>query len=83
MADPLLILSPKAIDRKAFHGVPIDTRDVHVEASYVAQIKAATGITIMTKSKWFNALHVRGTETDINALSSLGFVSNIDFADKS
>lgn len=82
LADPLTMLSQKAIDRKAFHGVAIDVQDVHVDADYITQIKAATGITVMTKSKWFNALHVRGTEADINALSSLGFVASIDFADK-
>lgn len=83
LANPLTILAQKAIDRKAFHGVAIDVRDVPVETSYITQVKAATGITVMTKSKWFNALHVRGTEADINALSSFGFVSSIDFADNS
>ncbi len=83
LADPLTILSQKSIDRKALHGVAIDERDVPVETSYITQIKTATGITVMTKSKWFNALHVRGSETDINALSSLGFVLSIDFADNS
>ncbi|MFK5879584.1 MAG: S8 family serine peptidase [Flavobacteriaceae bacterium] len=83
LANPLTILSQKAIDRKTLHGVTIDVRDVPVETSYITQVKAATGITVMTKSKWFNALHVRGTETDINALSSFGFVSSIDFADNS
>ena len=83
MANPITILSQKAIDRKALHGVAIDVRDARVEASYVTQIKAATGITIMTKSKWLNALHIRGTEADINALSSFSFVDYIDFADNS
>jgi len=83
LANPTTILSQKAIDRKAAHGVAIDERDVPVEASYITQVKAATGITVMTKSKWFNALHVRGTETDINTLSNLSFVASIDFADKS
>ena len=58
-------------------------RDVPVYESYRTQIEMATGITLMAKSKWFNALHVRGSEIDINALSSFGFVSKIDFSDKS
>ncbi|WNH12113.1 S8 family serine peptidase [Thalassobellus suaedae] len=82
IANPISILSQKAIDRKAAHGVVIDERDVPVNESYIAQLKSATGITVMAKSKWFNAVHVRGTVTDINALSSLSFVSSIDFADK-
>ncbi len=83
LANPISILSQKSLDRKALHSVVVDVRDVPVETAYIAQIKAATGITVMAKSKWFNALHVRGTEADINALLGLGFVSNIDFADKS
>ena len=36
----------------------------------------------MAKSKWFNAVHVRGSENDINLLSQFSFVSQIDFANK-
>ncbi|MBV1887869.1 MAG: S8 family serine peptidase [Urechidicola sp.] len=82
LANPLTILSQKSIDRKTLHGVAIDERDVPVEVSYISQINAVTGITVMTKSKWINALHVRGSETDINSLLSFNFVSSIDFADK-
>jgi len=81
--NPISILTQRAIDRKNAHGVMIDARDVPVNESYISQLKLQTGITVMAKSKWFNAVHVMGTETDINALSSLGFVANIDFADKS
>jgi len=81
--NPNTILTQRAIDRKNAHGVAIDERDVPVNESYISQLKMQTGITVMAKSKWFNAVHVRGTETDINALSGLGFVASIDFADKS
>ena len=40
----------------------------------------------MAKSKWFNAVHVRGSETNINNLltdPTTTFVDYIDFADKS
>lgn len=83
IANPITILTQKAIDRKSAYGVAIDERDVPVNESYISLLKQQTGITVMSKSKWFNAVHVRGTETDINALSNLGFVSSIDFADKS
>ena len=61
----------------------IDERDVPVNESYISALKSQSGITVMAKSKWFNAVHVRGSEADINALSSLGYVVSIDFADKS
>ncbi len=81
--NPISILTQRSIDRKNAHGVVIDERDVPVNESYISVLKSQSGITVMSKSKWFNAVHVRGTEADINALSSLGFVASIDFADKS
>ncbi|WP_395049696.1 S8 family serine peptidase, partial [Flavobacterium sp.] len=42
-----------------------------------------TGITVKAKSKWMNCLHIRGSQTDINALKLLSFVLRVDFADKS
>ena len=84
ISNPITILSQKAIDRKNVHGVIIDARDVPVNETYISQLKSATGITVMAKSKWFNAVHVRGSETDIkNLTSTFSFINNIDFADKS
>ncbi len=83
IANPIAILTQKAIDRKNNHSVTIDERDVPVTESYITQLKNTSGITVMAKSKWFNAVHIRGNKTDIEALGSLGFVASIDFADKS
>tara|TARA_R110000868_G_scaffold1389_18_gene10785 strand:- start:5097 stop:6644 length:1548 start_codon:yes stop_codon:yes gene_type:complete len=83
IANPITILSQKAIDRKNAHNVVIDKRDVPVNEVYIAQLKLQTGIIVMAKSKWFNAVHVRGSELDIKALKNLSFVNSIDFADKS
>ena len=83
IANPLTILTQKSIDRKAKHSVAIDSRDVPVNEVYITTLKGETGITVMAKSKWFNAVHVRGTETNINNLTALGFVDHVDFADNS
>lgn len=80
ISNPISILSQKAIDRKANHNVAIDYRDVPVNESYITQVKNSTGITVWAKSKWFNALHVRGSEADINMLLDLSFVDHIEFA---
>ncbi|AJR04040.1 S8 family serine peptidase [Siansivirga zeaxanthinifaciens] len=86
IANPASILSQKAINRKNAHGIAIDARDVPVNENYIAQLKLATGITIKAKSKWFNAVHVRGTETNIKNLLTTppyaGFIDHIDFANK-
>lgn len=78
--DPTLILTERAILRKMDHNIPIDERDVPVNESYISNIKSQTGITVLAKSKWFNALHVRGTENNINNLLNLNYVDHIEFA---
>ncbi|MFP4845597.1 S8 family serine peptidase [Winogradskyella sp. PE311] len=80
LANPITILTQKAIDRKQNHNITIDVRDVPVNEVYIADLKTQSGITVMAKSKWFNAVHVRGNEIDINALDALSFVDFIDFA---
>jgi hypothetical protein len=36
----------------------------------------------MAKSKWMNAIHVRGTQALINSLKGSAFVDKVDFANK-
>ncbi|WP_299123628.1 S8 family serine peptidase [uncultured Winogradskyella sp.] len=80
LANPISILTQKSIDRKQNHNIAIDERDVPVNEAYISNLKTQAGITVLAKSKWFNAVHVRGIETDINALSTLTYVDSIDFA---
>jgi subtilisin family serine protease len=81
--NPLLMVSQRAIDRRSKQNIPFDSKDIPIDASFISQINAASGITVMAKSKWLNALHIRGTQTDINSLKSFSFVDKIDFANKS
>ncbi len=80
LANPISILTQKSIDRKQNHSIVIDQRDVPVSETYISDLKTQTGIIVLAKSKWFNAVHVRGTEIDINALSALNYVDTVDFA---
>jgi serine protease AprX len=82
LSSPISILTQAAIDRKANHSIAIDERDVPVHEPYITLIKASTGITYKAKSKWFNAVHVIGSEVDINSLKTThNFVDHITFAD--
>jgi hypothetical protein len=36
----------------------------------------------MAKSKWMNALHIRGNQAVINSLKGFTFVDKVDFANK-
>ncbi|MBA4275608.1 S8 family serine peptidase [Flavobacterium sp.] len=81
--NPLTMLSQRALDRRANQGIALDSKDIPVYQPYIDQVIAATGITVKAKSKWFNCVHVNGSQADINALKNLSFVDNIDFADNS
>ena len=82
LANPISILTQEAIDRKNMHNTPIDERDVPVNEAYISTVKQQNGITVLAKSKWFNCVHVRGTENAIQELRSLAFVLSIDFANR-
>jgi len=81
LAAPLTMLSQRALDRRVRQNIGVDAKDVPVDASYYSQIKTATGITVLANSKWLNAIHVQGTQADINNLkSTFSFVNSIEFA---
>jgi len=82
LANPITILTQDALDRKEMHDVEIDERDVPVTEAYIAQIKAAPGITYFAKSKWMNCVYVQGEQIDIENLLDLPFVVDIEWADK-
>ncbi|MBK5214730.1 MAG: S8 family peptidase [Flavobacteriaceae bacterium] len=83
LADPVTILTQAAIDRKNAQGIVIDDRDVPLNETQKATIEAAAGISVLAKSKWLNAVYVRGTQNNINNLLNLTFVTDVEFADKS
>ena len=82
-SDPLLELSQRSLDRRTTQGIALDSKDVPLHQPYVDQITAATGITVLAKSKWLNMVHVQGMLTDIAALSGLPFVNHIQYANHS
>ena len=76
------MLSQRALDRRARLGIGLDQKDVPVDNNYINQIRQASGITYKAKSKWLNAVHVTGTQNDIQNLLNLSFVNKIEFANK-
>lgn len=83
LSNPLQMLSQRALDRRTAQGIILDNTDVPIAQTYIDQVTAATGITVMAKSKWLNALHVRGTQADIQLLTNFPFVNHIQFANTS
>ncbi|WP_395076441.1 S8 family serine peptidase [Flavobacterium sp.] len=81
--NPLQMLSQRALDRRTTQNILLDIKDVPLHQPYIDQITASTGIMVMAKSKWLNALHIRGTQTNIAALISLSFVEKVIYANHS
>ncbi len=79
---PLQMLSRRALERRQRMGIRLDQRDIPVHRDYLTAISSANGITVMGKSKWLNAVHVQGSQADIQLLLSLSFVDSIVFANK-
>jgi len=80
LSNPLTMLTQRSLDRRTAQNIQLDFLDVPVHQPYIDQIENAAGISVMAKSKWYNAVHVRGTELQIEALAALGFVDHIRFA---
>lgn len=81
--NPLEMLSQRALDRRAAQNIMLSVQDVPVFPSYIDQVESAVGIEVMAQSKWLNALHVRGSQSDIQALLALPFVASVDYANHS
>lgn len=81
--NPLNMLSQRALDRRTTQGIALSVQDAPIHQPYIDQVTAATGITVKAKSKWLNALHIRGSQADIAALSLWSFVDRIQYANHS
>ena len=79
---PLTMLSQRAIDRRIAQKISIDFKDVPINPAFITEIKKTSGFTVMAKSKWLNALHLRGDVTAIRSLKNHSFVDKIVFANK-
>ena len=82
LANPLTMLTQRALDRRAAQSISLDIFDVPIAQNYINQVANSNGITVMAKSKWLNALHIRGSQADIQALTNFPFINSIEFANQ-
>jgi serine protease AprX len=80
--NPLSELSQRSLDRRTTQNIALDSKDAPMHQPFIDQISASDGIVVLAKSKWFNALHVQGTEEAIRVLTNLTFVERVDFANR-
>ncbi|WP_300570896.1 S8 family serine peptidase [Flavobacterium sp.] len=82
-SNPLSELTQRSLNRRTTQNIALDIKDAPLHQPYVDQITAATGITVLAKSKWLNMLHIRGTQLNIAALLNLSFVDHVQYANHS
>ena len=76
IGDPGQFLSQQSIDRRTNQGINLDEKDLPVDPAYVTQV-AATGATILHRSKWFNGVSVELQDSaDISVINALPFVQS-------
>jgi len=80
LANPLTMLTQKALDRRAKQNISLDTRDIPISEAYINTIHNTAGVEVKAKSKWLNAVHVLGSIATIKALSNLSMVESVAFA---
>ncbi|MFK8060631.1 MAG: S8 family serine peptidase [Polaribacter sp.] len=84
LANPLTMLSQRALDRRNQQMVGLDSLDVPIHVDYYNQLKNEGNIIVLGKSKWLNAVHIQGTVAQINGLPpNFPFIKSIEFANKS
>ena len=81
--NPLQMLSQRALDRRTNQNIPLDIKDIPIHQPYLDQIASSIGVEVKATSKWFNAVHVRGSIENIGSLTSFPFVDHIQYADRS
>lgn len=80
--NPNLILSSRALQRRARQQIGINAVDTPVHQAYIDSIQRFE-VVIKAKSKWLNAVHVQGTQQNIQALANVSFVDDVEFANRS
>ena len=76
-SNPTLMLSQKALDRRAKYAIELNMQDIPVETTYVSQVEAL-GIEPIAVSKWFNGVFAWCTAGQVAQAEALPFVSGVD-----
>lgn len=71
-------LSPRALERRQRQHIPIDSLDLPVDPAYIGQLLAAGNFRLMNRSKWFNAVTIRTTDTlALDSLLQLPYIHQV------
>jgi len=80
ITQPADFLSQRAIDRRINQEIDIIENDLPVNPDYINGV-AATGVTILNNSKWFNSVTIYTTDQNaLNAINALSYVKSVSKA---
>jgi|GEM_PF-30164 len=78
ISTPTAYLSQRAIDRRTRYGIAIDSTDLPVTPSYVAQIAVVDNVTVLNVSKWQNSVAIQTADPNaITTINGLSFVQSV------
>ncbi|MCD8203151.1 MAG: S8 family serine peptidase [Prevotella sp.] len=78
LSQPQDFLSAKALERRERQNILPDSTDLPINPDYISEI-AATGVEVVSKSKWNNTLLVRCHKPDLmKKIAALDFVSDMN-----
>lgn len=78
-ADPSVLFTKAALERRAKFNIPFDERDKPVNPSYIEQLKESD-VKVIYQSNWLNAVLVESAIADPVQLKNLPFIANIQMA---
>ena len=76
IADFEPVLTERALRRRAKVGMEVNINDLPVSAEYVSAVEA-TGVEIVARSRWLNAISVRADLNEAQAIAALPFVREL------
>lgn len=77
VSSPSAFLTAKSILRRTNQGIAINSTDLPVTPSYVSQVDAVSGVTIVARSKWLNGIVISVSNTvALTTISTFSFVQS-------
>ncbi len=83
MNQPDQMLSAKALQRRLNQNISLDEHDIPISSEYISELLNEADIDVLAKSKWLNAVHVRGQLIEIEKLNTLDIVEEVTYLDRS
>ena len=76
-SNPSAFLSARAIQRRINQGIIVVQNDLPITPAYIDSVKSVPNVTLINRSKWFNAVTIYTTDTNaVNKIKTFPFVLN-------